>query len=76
MELHAVSRAFPYLIFIFIRGLILRLKSLKAEYCTLRHKEGLKKCLEKKPRKYSSLKDEFLGNIKPNSVLLFLTDSF
>lgn len=55
---------------------MLRLKSLKAEYCTLRHKGGLNKYLEKKPYKYTSLKDEFLGNIKPNSVLLFLKNSF
>lgn len=61
MELHAVSRAFPYLIFIFIRGLMLRLKSLKAEYCTLRHKGGLNKYLEKNPINILLLRMSFWG---------------
>lgn len=40
---------------------MLRLKSLKAEYCTLRHKGGLNKYLEKKPIKKPILRMSFWG---------------
>lgn len=40
---------------------MLRLKSLKAEYCTLRHKGGLNKYLEKNPINILLLRMSFWG---------------